>query len=234
MLSIVIPTLNAAAKLPAAFSALVPGVVTGLVKEVIVVDGGSSDATIAIADAAGATMVAVPVACRGAQLMQGASVARQPWLLFLHADTVLDPGWVEEVQEFIDRVRLDGANVTAAAFRFALDDGDVRARMLERAVGFRSRVLGLPYGDQGLLIRRDMYEAIGGYRALRLMEDVDIVRRLPRGGLTILRTAAVTSSVRYRRDGYLLRPVRNVACLTLYFLGAPIETVARVYEGRRR
>lgn len=229
MISIVIPTLNAEAGLPACLTALVPGMVDGLIREVIVVDGGSTDHTLKIADQAGVEVVRAPAPGRGAQLALGASKARHPWLLFLHADAVLADGWVREVHTLIDRIGSGDKPDTAAAFRFALDDEGLKPRLLEAVVALRCALFKLPYGDQGLLISRRRYDASGGFKPLRIMEDVDLIRRIPRGERTILRTKAVTAASRYRRDGYLKRSARNFACFALYTLRAPSTWIERLY-----
>ena len=146
--------------------------------------------------------------------------------MFLHGDTVLEEGWVEEVAAFLAS---PGAHKTAAAFRFALDDAGRSARLIERGVAWRCRFFGLPYGDQGLLISRAFYEALGGFRPYPLFEDVDIVRRIGRARIRLLGCAAVTSAVRYRRSGYIVRPMRNLALLVLYFCGVPPRLLARLY-----
>ena len=231
MISVIIPTLNAEASLAATLTSLVAGAVDGLVRQVIVVDGGSSDRTLRIAEDAGADLVRAERG-RGRQLQAGAAAARFPWLLFLHADTVLDPGWEREAAAFIERVDIGQRPEAAAAFRFALDDLGFLPRLIESGVALRCIVFRLPYGDQGLLIPRRLYDRIGGFKALPLMEDVDIVRRLGRSRTLILRTAAVTSAIRYKRDGYLPRAARNLTCLGLYFMRAPMPLIQRLY-GRR-
>lgn len=223
-LSVIIPTRNAAQGLPHCLAALVPGVADGLIKEVIIADCGSTDGTREIADGAGALVVDGPEG-RGAQLAAGARSARGRWLLFLHGDTVLEPGWVWESRAFIN-----GAVDRAAAFRFALDDDSGPARRMAAMVAWRCRLLGLPYGDQGLLISRGFYDSLGGFRAYPLMEDVDLVRRIGKRRLTLLRSAAVTSAVRYRQDGYVLRPLRNLMLLSLFFLRVPPRVLARLYD----
>jgi rSAM/selenodomain-associated transferase 2 len=228
MISVVLPTLNAEASLGDTLTALIPAVVEGVVREVIIVDGGSTDHTLQIADAAGATIIYAPPG-RGVQLATGAAVAKGAWLLFLHADTVLEPGWVREAAQFMDRVDAGKRAPTAAAFRFTLDDLGFKPRLVEAGVGLRAGLLKLPYGDQGLLISRALYEEVGGYKPLPLMEDVDIIRRLGRRRIVVLRTAAVTSAARYKRDGYALRIARNLSCLMLYCAGLPVRMIMRIY-----
>ena len=194
--------------------------------EVIVVDGGSADDTAAIAVRCGARLVRAEPG-RGGQLAAGARAASGDWLLFVHADTILGPGWAEAV---LGHVRAAGARHRAAVFRFALDDEAPGARRLEATVAWRTRRLGLPYGDQGLLVSRTLYDEIGGFRPLVLMEDVDIVRRIGRTRIETLDVPAVTSAARFRGPGYLRRSARNLFCLSLYFLGVPPGLIARIYR----
>jgi rSAM/selenodomain-associated transferase 2 len=192
---------------------------------VLVADGGSRDATAALAEERGARVVAAPRG-RGAQLAAGGAAAAGAWLLFLHADTRLGAGWAASVAAFI----ADSGNADRAGYlRFRLDDSSAAARRVEAVVAWRCRVLALPYGDQGLLIAAPLYRAIGGFRPLPLMEDVDLARRLGRRRLAPLAADAVTSAARYRRDGYVRRPLRNLACLALYFLGLPPRVLMRLY-----
>jgi rSAM/selenodomain-associated transferase 2 len=219
MLSVVIPTLNAAATLGATLAALAEGA-----PEIVVADGGSSDGTVALARGAGCRVVEAPRG-RGSQLALGAAAARGDWLLFLHADTRPAPGWAEMARRFA----ADPANGERAAyFRFTLDDHSPAARRLEVMVAWRCRWLGLPYGDQGLLIAIAFYRALGGFRPLPLMEDVDMVRRIDRRRLVALDHPALTSAARYR-NGYIRRSARNLVCLSLYFAGMAPARIARLY-----
>ncbi|MGE0613130.1 MAG: TIGR04283 family arsenosugar biosynthesis glycosyltransferase [Hyphomicrobiales bacterium] len=228
MLSVVIPTLNSERTLTRTLAALVPATVEGVVREVIIVDGGSDDATAEIADLAGADFISARQG-RGGQLARGSSHARAEWLLFLHADTVLSPGWWDEVAAYISKVQSGDVPMAAASFRFALNDFGLKPRLLEWMVALRCAVLRLPYGDQGLLINKQHYRRVGGYRDMPLMEDVDIVRRIGWRGMTFLRSIAVTSAVRYREEGYIRRVMRNFACLSLYYLRVPPKTLVRLY-----
>ena len=216
-LSVVIPALNAAATLPGTVAAL-----GDAPAELVVAAGGSGDGTVNVARALGAVVVEPPRG-RGAQLAAGIAAARGPWLLLLHADTRLQPGWVPAVRDAMrDPSR-------AAYFRFALDDPAPQARRLERLVAWRCRTLALPYGDQGLLIDRTLYGDVGGYRPLPLMEDVDLVRRLGRRRLKALPVPVITSAERWRRDGWTGRSARNLVCLALWFLGVPPRAIRRLY-----
>ena len=221
-ISVVIPTLNAAATLPDALAALCS---SAMLSEVIVADGGSSDETAARAVAAGARVVVGPRG-RGGQLAAGAAAASGNWLLFLHADCRLEPGWERAVDAFL---RAPAAEARAGYFDLALDDPAPAARRLERLVTWRCRFLALPYGDQGLLIARRLYDAVGGFAPLPLMEDVDLVRRLGRRRLVRIGARCVASARRYRRDGFVRRPLRNLLCLLLYFIGVPPARIVRLY-----
>lgn len=222
MLSVVIPTVNAASTLEATLMSLSG---SGVVGEVIVIDGGSRDFTRTIAERRGARVVDGERG-RGNQLALGAVEAVGDWLLFLHADTVLAPGWAQVLADFMSR---PGSQRRAGYFRFALDDHTPAAHRLERLVAWRCRRFGLPYGDQGLALSRAFYDELGGFRPLPLMEDVDLARRIGAERLEPLPAKAVTSATRYREAGYLLRPLRNLACLGLYFAGVPPRLLVPLY-----
>lgn len=225
--SIVIPTLNAAGRIGPCLGALVPAALDGLLREVILADGGSEDGIADIAAAAGATLLTARRG-RGAQLAAGARRASGAWLLFLHADTVLQPGWIAAVRRHIAR---DPAR--AAHFDLAFDAGGAAAAATARWANLRSRLFALPYGDQGLLIPARLYGEIGGYPDIALMEDVALVRRLGRRRLARLDACAATSAERYLREGWLRRGRCNLTTLLLYLLGAPPEKLAARYERLR-
>lgn len=218
-ISAVVPTLNSAARLPACLAALHEA------DEIIVSDGGSMDDTVKIARAAGAEVIRGSPG-RGVQLARGAEAARFGGLLFVHSDTVLDPLGVWRVRKHVNR------SLRPACFRLRLDDPAWQARVIERAVDWRTRLLQLPYGDQALAVRRDRYQEAGGFRHLPLMEDVDLITRLP--PIVILPDEATTSADRWRRDGWARRSARNLFCLALWNAGVSPERIERVYLRQRR
>ncbi|MGZ8284390.1 MAG: TIGR04283 family arsenosugar biosynthesis glycosyltransferase [Allosphingosinicella sp.] len=217
MLAVVIPTLNAAATLGPCLAAVREA------DQIVVVDGGSTDGTTAIAESSGAHLIQ-STRGRGVQLAAGAAAAKGEWLLFLHSDTLLARGWRGAAERHM--ARQPGK---AACFRFRLDGPERRARLIEAGVALRVRLLGLPYGDQGLLISRRLYDRVGGYRPLPLMEDVDLVGRIGGRRIERLEVDAFTSAERWRRGGWLRRSGRNLLCLACYRCGMSAERVARLY-----
>lgn len=229
MISVVIPTLNSEAELGPALTSLVPAAVDGLVREVIVADGGSSDRTLDIADGAGADIVRASTS-RSAQLKAGAARARFPWLLFLNPEIVLDPGWEREASVHMERVDNGRRRNAAASFRFAVDDEGLLPRSLEALASFRTGLFKLPYGEQGLLISRALYDEVGGFAALPALEDVDFARRLGRRRLVSLNARAIASGETYRRDGYVSKLARSQACLGLCVIGVPVRVIASLFS----
>lgn len=192
--------------------------------EVIVVDGGSRDATRRMAEAAGALVVATARG-RGRQLDAGARRAGGDWLVFLHADTWLEAGWAAALRGL-------GREVVGGAFRFAVDSPRPGYRLVEAGAALRSRLLDLPYGDQGLFVRREVYGMIGGFPPFPLMEDIAFVRRLRQAGrLALLPARAFTSPRRWERRGIVATTVRNWWLLGLYAFGQPPDRLARIYDG---
>jgi hypothetical protein len=220
-ISIIIPTLNAADTLPRCLGALIEGLGEGLIRELIVSDGGSLDATLQIADAAGANVLS-GAASRGAQLGRGAAAAQGEWLLFLHADTVLGAGWAKVVAAHIN----DQNNPTW--FRLEFDARGFGPWLVAGWANIRAGVFRLPYGDQGLLVSQADYDAAGGYPDQPLMEDVALARTLT--GLRGLPVQACTSAARYQQDGWLRRGARNLWTLARYLGGANPKVLAKSYR----
>ncbi|EBA05851.1 glycosyl transferase, group 2 family protein [Sagittula stellata E-37] len=220
-ITVLMPTLDAAAHMPRALASLGEGLTQGLIRELVVSDGGSTDATLDIADAAGAVIVTGP-ASRGGQLRRGAAEARADWLMVLHADTILEEGWNRPVAEAI-RAR------QAGYFTLRFDARGLAPRVVAGWANLRARTFGLPYGDQGLLLPLSLYHEAGGYPDIPLMEDVALARAL-RGRLKPLDVTATTSAERYRKQGWIVRGGRNLSTLTRYLAGADPETLARRYR----
>lgn len=220
-ISVVIPTLNAAQELPLALAALAEGLEAGLIRELVVTDGGSADATQSVADAAGARWVAGDRG-RGGQLRRGCAEAAGDWLLILHADTQLDRGWSAAVANAIT------APARAYVFLLAFRAKGFAPSCVAGWANLRTRFLGLPYGDQGLLIPRTTYEKVGGYPDIPLMEDVALVRALqPRPAL--LPVHAFTSAARYQDEGWFRRGAKNLWTLLRYITGTPPDELAQRY-----
>lgn len=222
--SIVIPTLNAAAQLGPTLAALAPALAEGVIRELILSDGGSEDDVAEIAEGVGARLVTGPPG-RGGQLRRGAAAAKGEWLLFLHADTRLPEGWGAEVL-----AHLATAPEQAAAFRLSYAARGIGARIVAGWANLRTRLFALPYGDQGLLISRALYEAVGGYPDIPLMEDVALIRALGRPRIRLLDGAVSTSFEKYRREGWMRRGLKNWRCLALYYLGVSPEEIAKRYR----
>lgn len=221
-LSIIIPTLNATATLPMVLAALFEGLEAGLVREVIISDGGSDDDIEALASALGARFVTGP-AGRGGQLRRGAAAAVGPWLLVLHADTVPDQGWAAAVLQHLEQ-----HPDRAACFHLAFRADGMAPRLVAAWANTRTRLFGLPYGDQGLLVPRALYDRAGGYEDIPLMEDVALTRKLP-GRIALLPVRAVTGADRYLARGWLRQGAGNLWRLLRFLCGADPMQLARRY-----
>ncbi|GMG84924.1 TIGR04283 family arsenosugar biosynthesis glycosyltransferase [Paralimibaculum aggregatum] len=225
-LTVIIPTIDAADRLSPTLAALTEGVVDGLVRELVIADGGSTDGIEALAEGVGARLVRAPRG-RGTQLHAAARSTETPWLLFLHADTVPAPGWSAAVAA---HMALEPDK--AGWFRLAFDSSATMARVTAGWANLRSRVFGLPYGDQGLLIPRALYDETGGYRSIPLMEDVALARAIGRRRMAAIEAVATTSAGRFVAEGWFRRGWRNLTTLALYFAGVSPERLARRYERR--
>jgi rSAM/selenodomain-associated transferase 2 len=218
---VVIPTLNEARELPGLLADLAR---VALPLDVVVADGGSSDGTPSIAHDHGARVVSSPRG-RGQQLNAGAAALATPWLCVLHADVRMPEGAREALCDAV----ADG--VEAAVWRLRIDAPERWARIMELGARLRDRVGGLPYGDQGLLMRRELFDAVGGYPPISIMEDVALVRALARR-CTIRRldAALAVSPRRWRREGPYRTWLRNTALLTAYLLRVSPQRLARWYR----
>jgi rSAM/selenodomain-associated transferase 2/rSAM/selenodomain-associated transferase 1 len=166
---------------------------------------------------------------RAVQMNAGAALASGRWILFLHADSELPADWHGQIKALDPR-----EDVIAGAFRLALDSAAWQAALIEAAVRLRVAVFGLPYGDQALFVRTQVFRAIGGYRDLPLMEDVEFVRRVRKVGRVFHSPSTVlTSTRRWERDGWMRRSLQNVGLATRFLLGASPARLAQKYFGRK-
>lgn len=220
-ISIVIPALNEARQLPAVLDRLRAANPV----EVIVVDGGSSDGTAELAEAKGARVFRATPG-RSHQLNCGAAAATGPLLLFLHADTRLP----EEFDRTI-RQTLAQPGVVAGAFRLAIDGPGRGLRWVEWGVNLRSRLLQMPYGDQAIFLSAEVFQSLGCFPDLPMMEDFELVRRLRKvGRVAIAPSAVVTSDRRWRTLGILRTTLANQAMIAGYLLGIDPHRLARWYR----
>ncbi len=223
-ISIIIPTLNEAENIgeTLAIACRVPGV------EVIVVDGGSRDQTVEIAGSFGVKVIDGPSG-RARQMNAGASMATGETLLFLHGDTRLP----ERFDDHVHRIMaLPG--VVAGAFQLGVDSDLFGLRIMERLVNLRSRRLQLPYGDQAIFLKSDLFREIGGFPDMPFMEDFELIRRLRRRGR--IRTAPVsirTSARRWEKIGIIRATLINYSIPFAYYLGVSPSRLARWYRRER-
>lgn len=223
--SVVIPVLNDTGAACRLLSQLRPH---GQV-EVIVVDGAHDPALDACAAGAVHIRILRSAPGRARQMNAGAAAASGTWLLFLHADSVLPDEWLAPFSS--GTASIHGA--IGGWYRFSLEDTAWQARVLEALVAWRVRLFRLPYGDQGLFVRRSSFEQLGGYRDMPFLEDVEFVRRLVRTGSVFeIDLPLRTSSRRWRRDGWWGRSARNLAIVLGYFSGVSVERLAGWYRAR--
>lgn len=214
MISVVMPTLNAEECLTRSLAALVPGVVEGMIKEVIIVDGGSEDATLEIAESTGCSVIRTDAA-RGLQLWQGCRAARADWLMILHPDSQLGDGWMEKVS-----AHMRDFPTTAGYFHLRFDDPSWFVKLWGEMLALRARLL-MPSGDHGLLLSRALYDATGGYKDQAAFEDVALSIALGKARLRSVGASLTTSNARFRAKGWLLNLFVKTGRFLLYLLGVP-------------
>ena len=222
MISIIIPALNEDAHIGASIGAIKKN---GDSCEIIVADGGSSDRTAEIAKRYQGVKVVQTGRGRGLQMNAGASHATGEILLFLHADTIPEEGWSMALEAV-----LQNASVVGGAFTFAIPHPGKKYRLVEQWVRFRCSLFMLPYGDQGIFVRRDVFKKLDGYKDIPLMEDVDLIERMKRlGRIVILDKRAYTSERRWLKKGLLRTAALNQIIMFLYRMGMSPHRLARIY-----
>lgn len=221
-ISVIIPTFNSAAALGTTLEPLFAGLHQGVIRELILTDGGSHDNTAQIANDLGAVWI-TGAPSRGGQISRAVKVAQGEWLLILHSDTRLPHDWVERATQHM-------AHNEAGYFYLSFDQAGFGAIWTATWANLRSRLFGLPYGDQGLLISQELLDRSGGYPDVPLMEDVALAKRL-RGQLFPIGATVVTGADKYRRRGWIRQGTRNLALLLQYLAGAnPKDLYDRYYR----
>ena len=223
-LSIIIPTLNEANHLPLLFSDLNTWPYTF---DLTIVDGGSTDSTISIAKIQGVNVINILEQNRGYQLKAGASKAKGDWLLFLHADSRLDQRWVKKLFKIMQ-------NKTSKDFSwyfdFKIKKNNIEFRVLEIAVALRSHFLQRPYGDQGLLIHKDLYYQSGGFTSLKIMEDLDLITRITK--ISKARRIGVniyTDDIKWVNSNIIKRAIKNANLRKKWRQGHDIDNLLKEY-----
>ena len=219
-ISIIIPTLNSETDLYETLGSLFEGMENNLIRELIISDGGSNDKTKPIAYGVGAILIEGPCG-RGLQIRKGVDKSRGEWILILHADTSLSLDWSVDLLQKIDRN-------FAYHFKLKFKSKSPFARILECWAQMRSNFLGLPYGDQGLLIHRDLLNTTEGFPKIPLMEDIALARQL-KGKTKPLDIMANTSAEKYHKNGWLRQSVLNFFLLIQYLFGKDPHQLYEVY-----
>ncbi len=223
-LSVIIPTLNEANHLPLLLSDLNEWPYN---LDLTVVDGGSKDLTVSIAKLQGINIQKNLKPNRGSQLNFGASKAKGSWLLFLHADSRLDPGWVKRLYKIINNEK---SKNFAWYFDFKVKNKNLEFRFLEIAVALRSFFLQKPYGDQGLLIHKDLYYNSGGFSSLKIMEDLDLIKRITK--ITKARRIGIvlyTDDRKWTKSNIFKRAIKNARLRKKWRQGYDINNLSKEY-----
>ncbi|MFB2768906.1 TIGR04283 family arsenosugar biosynthesis glycosyltransferase [Pelatocladus sp. BLCC-F211] len=220
-ISIIIPTLNEAENIKAALASTQPSNYV----EVIVVDGNSQDETAQIADSLGIKVI-LSAPGRAKQMNAGAAVASSEILLFLHADTRLPLGFDVMVREALTQ-----PGVIAGAFCLRIGAEQPSLRLVEWGVNVRSRFLQMPYGDQAIFLTRKLFDHIGGFPELPIMEDFELIRHLRSlGKITLIPVPVITSARRWLKKGIWQTTLMNQIVIIAYFLGISPQRIRNWYR----
>ena len=223
-LSIIIPTLNEANHLPLLLADLNAWPYDF---DLTIVDGGSIDMTISIAQIQGVNVIKSQKKNRGYQLKIGASKAKGDWFLFLHADSRLDLRWVHNLLTIL---KTDSSKNLAWYFEFKINKNNLEYRFLEIAVALRSHFLQKPYGDQGLLIHKDLYEISGGFSSLKIMEDLDLITRITKTNkVKSIRRSIYTDDIKWAKSNIISRTIKNAKLRRKWRQGYSIEKLSKEY-----
>ena len=223
-LSIIIPTLNEAKKLPLLLSDVNAW---PYAFDLTIVDGGSTDLTVSIAKIQGVNVITSSKKNRGYQLSIGASNAIGDWLLFIHADSRLDSSWIRSLFEIIKNIE---SKKFAWYFDFKIKNNNLQFRILEIAVALRSYFLQQPYGDQGLLIHKDLYASSGGFSSFKIMEDIDFITRIAKTNkIKRIGENIYTDDIKWTKTNIIKRAIKNAKLRKKWRNGYNIESLSKEY-----
>jgi rSAM/selenodomain-associated transferase 2 len=223
LISVVIPVINEASNLEATLLQVLEAENV----EVIVVDGGSQDETIAIAKSFGVKVIPSAPG-RAIQMNQGATIATGEILLFLHGDTLLPSGYDQMIQEGLGK-----PGVIAGAFELEIATQGWGIRWVERLVRARSRFFSFPYGDQAIFLKTSVFQTLGGFPELPIMEDFEFIQTLRKqGNIIILPAAVITSGRRWQKLGIVKTTLINQMLILGYYAGVSPSQLARWYRGK--
>jgi rSAM/selenodomain-associated transferase 2 len=221
--SVIIPTLNE----ESCIAGVIANVRTQNPHEIIVIDGGSCDATVRLA--AGADMILSGSRGRARQMNAGARNATGDVLLFLHADCLLAPTTLDQAQKLLQK-----RSVVGGCFHMRIPAPGLLYRSIESCATARVRLSGIVYGDQGLFLKRDRFESMGGYPEIDLLEDMYFSLKLRRQGrLSVAQGQILVSPRRWQRAGLVKQTARNWAITALAGAGADPNWLARFYAAIR-
>lgn len=220
-ISIIIPALNEEKFI----AKTIQSVKSGFNIEIIVVDGGSSDNTVEIAESEGAKVIKSKPP-RSAQMNRGAEESKGEILFFLHGDTIIPSGY-----ELTIRGTFDYPEICAGAFKFKLDEESKSFKIIENLANFRSEFLKMPYGDQGIFLKKKLFQKIGGYPEIPIMEDFELIRKIRRyGDIFTASFPAVTSARRWKEQGILKTALINQLMIIGYYLGVSPDKLRKWYN----
>ena len=224
-LSIIIPTLNEANHLPLLLADLNEWPYDF---ELTIVDGGSIDLTISIAKIRGVDVIRSPEKNRGYQLKKGASNSSGDWLLFIHSDSRLGPKWVNSLCKIMQN---KASKKFAWYFDFKIKKNKLEYRFLEKAVAIRSHFWQCPYGDQGLLIHKDLYLNSGGFSSLKIMEDIDLIERITKTNkVRRIRENIYTDDSKWSNSNIIKRAIKNALLRKKWRHGYDIDNLSKEYN----
>ena len=223
-LSVIIPVLNEARIINSTIDQLVQLDFGGDL-EIIVVDGNPGGNTISAVNHPNVIKV-IGAQGRGAQMNKGAAVATGNVLLFLHADTCLGHDALQQIFKVFDR-----NDVAGGAFDLEIQSAKKIFRLIEKVASIRSRLTRIPYGDQAIFLKKQLFDHIGGFKDIPIMEDVELMRRIKKAGMPIklIRRTVRTTSRRWEKEGIVYGTLRNWTLITLYLLGVSPEKLNKFY-----